>query len=155
MPPSNASSTQQNLQPSATTVKQLPLNPTPRSSRRSRNVGITEMGSLRVHGSDLYLLRGEKVRRGRLPRWVRKLQNQQEASWQLLFHEGWLDHIGVLRDDGQEYFVSEPYDLDSDAIRDLVKDAERFNFDFQISALSYHYPTRTVRILAWPREAKR
>ena len=139
-----------------TTIHQIP--PSSSSPRRTPAVerrpqawepGVEEIGLLKVRGeSPLPLVRGEKVQREYLPLWVRKLQ---EVPWRVPFHEDWLDHTGVSRFGEGEFFVSEPYNLESEAMCHLIEDAKRYGFDFHVSATSWHHPTKTIQILAWPR----
>jgi hypothetical protein len=51
--------------------------------------------------------------------------------------------------------ICEPYDLSHKALVDLLDFADRFGLSVTISALSAHYPTRTVAVFLIPREDAR
>ena len=62
----------------------------------------------------------------------------------------------MVGQDGQEYFIAEPYDLEARTIENLQEFCREFDLDFHISATSYHFPTQTLRITVWPKgETKR
>jgi hypothetical protein len=67
-------------------------------------------------------------------------------------HSSWRDHFGWLGEGENSVFVSEPYHLNSEGIKDLVADCQLFNFDFEISGTSYHYPSGTFHIELRPIE---
>lgn len=64
----------------------------------------------------------------------------------------WLDHWGTTRTWGREIFVSEPYGLTADAVEELLEFCRVLNLGFDFDATSSHFPTRTLRIMMWPRE---
>lgn len=124
----------------------------PRLIRLPSTDDPTPIVEVETDDGELTLVRGERVRRGVFPAWVRKLQEEHAEPGELPFHNSWLDHCGTIpSSEVGEVFVSEPYDLTPEDVHDLVEDAERFEFDFLISATSFHFPTRTVRVLAWRR----
>jgi hypothetical protein len=64
----------------------------------------------------------------------------------------WLDHWGTTGTWGREIFVSEPYGLTDDAVQELLEFCRALKLDFDVDACSFHFPTRTLRILMWPHE---
>jgi hypothetical protein len=61
--------------------------------------------------------------------------------------EDWMDHLSVSRDGKEETFVSEPYQLSGEALRQLVRLLDE-GWDVFVSAcFSTHFPGRTVRVL--------
>lgn len=96
-----------------------------------------------------------KPKRG-LPRWLRqrirrKYPNVSPGTESSVILGLWLDHYGVVGQDGQEYFIAEPYDLEARTIENLQEFCREFDLDFHISATSYHFPTQTLRITVWPK----
>lgn len=63
---------------------------------------------------------------------------------------GWLDHAGYALVGNEPCFVSEPYGLTSRAIASLARFSEQTGLEYEISAASNHYPTRTLRIIFRP-----
>lgn len=60
------------------------------------------------------------------------------------------EHGGLVLENGQEVFVSEPYDLHCSQIAELQAFCAMLDLDFLISAASWHYPTHTLRIILYP-----
>lgn len=85
--------------------------------------------------SPLLALSGK--REWRLPQWARKISN--ELGGEL---PDWFDHWGKCGDT----LICEPYHLSSADIADLIRFAQMYGLDFSVSAVSQHYPTRTVCI---------
>ena len=72
-----------------------------------------------------------------------------------LFHQiagRWQDHTGWSGEGEDSKFVSEPYHLEAQDIENLVETCRVFNFNYQISGHSSHYPSATMRILISPKE---
>jgi hypothetical protein len=61
-------------------------------------------------------------------------------------HQGW---VGV--GEGTD-FVSEPYNLGVEEIKELIEDCQKFGFQFALSGESSHYPSATFRITINPIE---
>jgi hypothetical protein len=64
----------------------------------------------------------------------------------------WLDHWGTAVYDGQEFLVSEPYDMNREKIDQLLGLCDALKLAFSIQSSGHHYPTLTMRILVWPKE---
>ena len=64
----------------------------------------------------------------------------------------WLDHWGTAIYDGKEHLVSEPYHMNRERIDQLLRFCDELNLTFNIQASGHHYPTKTMRIFAWPKE---
>jgi hypothetical protein len=94
-------------------------------------------------GMSLWRLTG--VLPGRTPAWFRKIV---DSDYDGQFHRDWLDHFAK---DGDSLLV-EPYDLDGESARDLLAFAERHSLRVTISAISHHFPTRTLAIHLTPRD---
>ncbi len=94
-------------------------------------------------GMSLWRLTG--VSPGRTPAWFRKIV---DTYYDGQFHRDWLDHFAK---DGNSLLV-EPYDLDDESARDLLAFAERHSLRVTISAISHHFPTRTLAIHLTPRD---
>jgi hypothetical protein len=94
-------------------------------------------------GMTLWRLTGVSL--GRTPAWFRKIV---DSHYEGQFHRDWLDHFAK---DGDSLLV-EPYDLDGESARDLLAFAERHSLRVTISAISHHFPTRTLAIHLTPRD---
>jgi hypothetical protein len=64
----------------------------------------------------------------------------------------WMDHMKYTRD-GK--VVSEPYALDYEKVKKLIDFCEKAGLTFIITGDSYHFPTRTLRIIIYPPEPDR
>lgn len=79
------------------------------------------------------------------------------VAWEIFHNQtrgegrGFLDHFGWSGQGEDSYFVSEPYHLEAEDIQNLVEVCQKFNFDFQISGRSNHYPSETMQIMIRPR----
>jgi hypothetical protein len=62
----------------------------------------------------------------------------------------WMDHIKFTRD-GK--VISEPYTLDDEKVKKLIDFCEKTGLTFTITGDSYHFPTRTLRIIIHPPES--
>jgi hypothetical protein len=94
-------------------------------------------------GMELWRLTG--LRPGRTPAWFRKIVQRDYAG---RFNTSWFDHSAC---DG-ESLVVEPYGIDGDSLRDLLAFADRYSLGLDISATTFHFPTRTICISLKPRE---
>ena len=109
------------------------------------------------------VLKPEPVRLHHVPNWLRlRMKETFGAPYQVtsgdgvLFHASsktgkgrWLDHWGSSHDRGGERrtFVSEPYDITPETVRDIISFTEPMGLDFYISSNSYWFPGRTVRVV--------
>jgi hypothetical protein len=82
------------------------------------------------------------------PAWFRRIIDRDFGGQ---FNPDWFDHHARAG----ESLVVEPYDLDHESLRDLLAFADRYSLNLTISAVSSHYPTRTVAIFLTPREEAR
>ncbi|MGO8735296.1 MAG: endonuclease NucS domain-containing protein [Terriglobia bacterium] len=64
----------------------------------------------------------------------------------------WLDHWGTAIYAGKEHLVSEPYHMNRERIDQLLRFCNELNLAVNIQASGHHYPTKTMRIFAWPKE---
>lgn len=64
----------------------------------------------------------------------------------------WGDHMGMITYEGQDYLVAEPYDLSMGDVEQLQKFCSQHGLRYVITATSWHFPTRTLRIVLWPRD---
>lgn len=115
-------------------------------------IEVEEIGTIPSGAEPLpiYRLSGKRV--GRYPQWWKRLfDDPLDASvWRR-----WLDHAGsFIAEDGTEVLMSEPYNLDPDAVRDLLAFCDQHDLDFHIDGLTQHYPTRTFRVRVWPNKRK-
>ncbi len=81
-----------------------------------------------------------------MPAWFQRIEHDYGH-----FEHEWMDHPSS---DG-DTLVCEPYDLSHNALVDLLDFADRFGLSVSISALSAHYPTRTLSISLSPQEDAR
>jgi hypothetical protein len=92
-------------------------------------------------GMDLLRLDGLEV--GITPHWFRQIV---ERDFDGMFYPHWLDHPAMDKDT----LVVEPYDLSHDDMRDLLSFADRYRLSVHVSAISSHYPTRTLAVFLTP-----
>ncbi len=64
----------------------------------------------------------------------------------------WLDHWGIANYGGKQFLASEPYSLEDSEIQALQRFCRTLNLEYVIQAFSHHYPTRTFRIMIWPKD---
>lgn len=64
----------------------------------------------------------------------------------------WLDHYGTAVWVGKEFLISEPYGMNREMIDQLLHFCDALNLVFKIQASGHHCPTKTMRILVWPKE---
>jgi hypothetical protein len=113
---------------------------------------------------------GGKLDQCKVPRWLIRAARRVYPEWKpqryyerfqfppaSMAEDGWcrpiIDHQGGCKDARRgSVYVSEPYPLNSDQIRRLLKICEKLGIDFEVSANSYHSPTRTLRITFFERE---
>ncbi len=110
---------------------------------------------------------GSPVRSGHLPNWLRlrllKVLDPKPSgiiTWAVMtavreqFGRRWLDHWGSTHAtrQGQDVvaFVSEPYAMQSAAMKQAIKFADAVGCEFCVTATSVWYPTRTLRLLFVP-----
>lgn len=63
----------------------------------------------------------------------------------------YLDHArGWIKDGRLACITGEPYGISNEEIAELLADAERFGFEFWVSARSWHYPGATILIEITP-----
>jgi len=63
-----------------------------------------------------------------------------------------MDHSGwSTKSDGQVVFVSEPYGLGADKLKRLLDVVNACDLMLNISAVSHHFPGRTLRIEIGPK----
>jgi hypothetical protein len=65
--------------------------------------------------------------------------------------DGWLDHWGTSEYAGEEWLVSEPYTLGSEALQQLLLFAHRFGLGVSIQASGAHRPGETMRVMLRPK----
>jgi hypothetical protein len=94
---------------------------------------------------ELWRLHGLEV--GKLPAWFRRIV---ERDFNGHFNADWFDHFAK---DG-EALVVEPYDLSDESLQDLKQFAEKYQLRVHISAITRHFPTRTLSISLIPAEEK-
>ena len=83
-----------------------------------------------------------KAGRGRTS-WRRLLGEQGAAT------DGYLpgdDHVELLLKDGKLTYVSHPYGLTLDKMRDIVAAADQHGLHVEVDALSWYYPLGTVQV---------
>jgi hypothetical protein len=116
-----------------------------KSSRTSRDLVVlaTVHGdpNFGPEGMNLFRLGGLRV--GRTPEWFKKIVKQDFGG---LFNADWYDHPATLGDS----LVVQPYDLTHSALQDLIRFAEEQKLGVTISAMSHHYPTRTLAVFFTP-----
>lgn len=72
---------------------------------------------------------------------------------------GWRDHVYRLTRKGEdgathEYFVSEPYDLNEDGLRSLVRLMDE-GWSVSVGAnWALHYPGSTMRVMVWKEQSR-
>jgi hypothetical protein len=81
---------------------------------------------------------------GKTPAWFRRIVDRDfDGS----FNADWFDHHAK---DG-ERLVVEPYDVSHEELRDILAFADKYALNVSISAITFHFPTRTVAITFIPR----
>jgi hypothetical protein len=91
------------------------------------------------------------IKLGRLPKFNIPLLSANDALQHALGHLGrsWADHPGLIKWDGHELLVTEPYAdrIDLEMLQELQQFREVIGGAFVFSANSAHFPGRTVRIV--------
>lgn len=119
--------------------------------------------------SDCRAETGEEVRLHKVPGWLSKTvraafkgeyrRQYCPDSPSLVQHcirlcsddcEHWLDHWGTAKIGGRDCFVAEPYGLSERSIRSIMRFCEKCGLEFRVSATSFWFPTRTVRVIIFP-----
>ena len=61
----------------------------------------------------------------------------------------WSDHMATLKNlnTGEEFLISEPYQLDDDTIKQLISFCDKYNLEFEIGSKSYWNPGNTICIM--------
>ena len=76
---------------------------------------------------------------------------ESEVAWMILNHFSWIDHAGLLLQGKTPVrLVSEPYGLTQEQMTSLLKFCEDSGLRVQISGISNHAPSRTIRIEIFP-----
>jgi hypothetical protein len=117
------------------------------------------------YGSPTRVEVASSVRLGHLPAWLKLRLTPHKRRLGAYSHfdalmrltsgsNNWLDHWGSARNaHGQEQFISEPYPLYREALQEVLRFAELLDLDVTLSATSYHFPTRVVRLTFEPKLA--
>lgn len=108
----------------------------------------TVKGESRFGKDGMTLLRLGGLSIGKQASWFRRIVERDFGG---RFNAEWFDHYAKSGD----ALVVEPYDLDDDSLRDLLSFADRYGLNVAISAVSSHYPTRTLAVFLEPREQAR
>jgi hypothetical protein len=95
-------------------------------------------------GIEIWRRQGLSV--GKQPAWFRRIVDRDFGG---SFNADWFDHFAK----NGEQLVVEPYDLSHEDLRDLIAFADKYSLGVSISAVSHHFPTRTIAIFFSPREA--
>lgn len=103
------------------------------------------------------------VRWGRVPKWLTNRLAPHKLdltcytpAHPLLNGAEWLDHWGTtVEADGEEAFVSEPYQLTAEGMRSLMHLADALDLSVIVRASSAYYPTYSLRITLTPRVVNR
>jgi hypothetical protein len=93
---------------------------------------------------DLWQLTG--LQRGEKPDWFQEIVDRDYDG---SFCPRWFDHPAQ---DGEDLIV-EPYNLCHEELRDILTFADKHNVNVSMSAISHHFPTRTISISFSQREA--
>jgi hypothetical protein len=94
-------------------------------------------------GMSLWRLTG--LSSGKTPAWFRRIvQRDFNGS----FNADWFDHHAK----SGEALIVEPYDLGEGSLRDLVAFAGKYHLGISISAITHHFPTRTLSISLTPKD---
>lgn len=110
------------------------------------------------------LLKPSEVQRRRVPNWLRLALLREfgclrglNAGADVLNHaldqiggnvHNWLDHWGAtILSNGQKVLVSEPYQVSNKSLEVVAELADRVGCRWWISANSWHFPGRTIRIV--------
>lgn len=110
---------------------------------------------------------GSPVERQKIPKWLGKRlldvfgptpTGSKDPYWLLTYwfqdhcgSEFWMDHYGTTLIDGQEVLVGEPYGSVDDDHSCLTSFAELLDCDLVVSATSYWYPGKTIRLALVPK----
>jgi hypothetical protein len=78
------------------------------------------------------------------PAWFRKIVDRDFAG---SFNADWFDHPAR----SGETLIVEPYDLSHEELRDILAFADKYTLNVSISAITFHFPTRTLAISFTPR----
>ena len=93
----------------------------------------------------------EPIRAVKIPRWLRRRVmtveglDRDEAD-QRVWGQAFVDHAGTVGREGREVFVSEPYPMGLETLRQVVAFGDRYDLDVRIGASSAHYPTVCLRV---------
>ncbi|MGO9110466.1 MAG: hypothetical protein ACLP9L_14680 [Thermoguttaceae bacterium] len=106
----------------------------------------------------LKLLRLRRECRGGARSFSGDVHCSSNAGWALVnwardfFHWRWIDHFGCTEWRGGMAFVSEPYGLTRDDVDAIDDFAQRIDCAWDLHANSWHYPSRTLRILIYEKD---
>jgi hypothetical protein len=91
------------------------------------------------------LVRLTGVSPGRLPAWFSRIVDRDFGG---SFNAEWFDHHAK----SGEALIVEPYGLGEGSLRDLVAFAGKYHLGISISAITHHFPTRTLSISLTPKD---
>jgi hypothetical protein len=103
--------------------------------KAERRFGLEGMSLVRLTG----------VSPGRLPSWFRRIVDRDFNG---SFNADWFDHHAK----SGEALIVEPYNLGEGSLRDLVAFADKYHLGISISAITHHFPTRTLSISLTPKD---
>jgi hypothetical protein len=93
-------------------------------------------------GIEIWRRQGLSV--GTQPAWFRRIVDRDFGG---SFNADWFDHFAK----NGEQLVVEPYNLSHKDLRDLIAFADKYSLGVSMSAVSHHFPTRTISIELTPR----
>lgn len=94
----------------------------------------------------------EEIDHGKMPRWLQSalVHRSGKPHWCGGSDPTWMDHWGTATINGKRVFVSEPYGLSDDGVRNLMEFCSKYKIKVDIQAASWHYPTHCLRIILTP-----
>jgi hypothetical protein len=99
-----------------------------------------------IGGEELDLWQLTGLQRGDVPEWFQEIVDRDYDG---SFRPRWFDHPAQ---DGESLIV-EPYEVCHSEIREIVEFADKYSLNVSMSAISQHFPTRTISVSFMPREA--
>lgn len=108
-------------------------------------------GVERVAAAIISSVRQELLRRegGKVRRWGPRGPGVQRLKYNAYYLSGkWCDHCVRITLGAQEMYMSQPYSLNKDALRELLDLADREGWDVTIGGWpSVHFPSRTMAVV--------